>query len=283
MSRGGMCREPFAGFARPDKLEPQRLLSPDDPPEKGIILATVLDAFQSYAYGCIGDMAPDGAPRGNGTTLENFWADVNYLFYVRADKRETWEDARIMRDVYTDDETGERVVRELELTDAQLQAMCFDRHFALLQWPRYFTMEAFLEMALEHRRQVLARSGDQIRSYLRLLRECAVYEAAAGLPLPLFIEHPAVDPRILLKPESPDEVASLVAVDPTLFTARTRPVHRPFRAIYRPETVEAVLTLTAADTGEGTLFAVPDPSVSSIPPVSDPLDDPRGRHCRLSA
>ena len=270
MNKGGMCRDPFAGFARPDKLDPQSLLGPNDPPEKAIILATILDAFQSYVYFGIGDAAPDGTPRSNGVIAENFWNDYNYFFNVRSNQPRTWEThARIMDEIVID-EHGRRARHTVVLSNAQLQAMCFDRQFELLQWP--FSMDTFLQMVRQHRITVLTKSGAQIRSYMRLLRECSVARCLPGESLPLFLDDADIDMRILLDPHSPEEVAALVTgFNPDHFKTKQTPVR--FRPIYRPETVKAVFKLRQVYSGKGSLF-------EALPHVAY---SPGYRDCRMSA
>lgn len=267
MSRGGMCRNPFAGFARPDKLDPLRFVGPSDPPEKAVLIAAFLDAFKGFVYFGLGDMAPDGTPRGNGLSAEQFYFDYRYLFVVRSYLPETWAAARVMKDTSIDEASGKRRTRYIELSDSVLKLMCFDRQFELCNFS--FSMERFLKMVRDHRMAVLARAGAQIQDYMRLLREFSVLKYAPGHALPLFTAASDVDLRILLEPQSPEEVEDLVGYLPKCFKARHAREHRApeFRQDVFEAAQEAELKLALL---KGPLIETPVVGVSDHPGCSRP-------------
>jgi len=230
-----MSKNPFGGFSRLDKLEPQRFLGPHDPPEKAVLLACILDALHTYFYFGLGDEAPDGSPRGNGTTAFNFYADFLYLFVIRASKPRTWEHARVMKDV-SKDETGKRRTTYKTLSDTQLRTMCLDQQYTLLNMP-WGPLEWFLQLIRERRQEVLAENEAQIQNYLRLMREHSTKYYLAGHMLPLSTGASEIDMRILLDPWSAQEVAELVDYVPRCYKAKV--ARERLMQTWKPEVCEA--------------------------------------------
>lgn len=126
----------------------------------------------------------------NGSTRDEFWFSVEFFYHTRASKPETWQAARVQREVVFDETLGRRVNRVQRIPDEALQFMCLDRLWGLLCFP--VDLETFLRRLRAERSKLLSRNWQQVSRYLRLDRTFAECEAT------------------LVCPSSPDELTDLL-------------------------------------------------------------------------
>ena len=275
MSRGGMCKNPFGGYTRPDKLDPWLFLPSNAQPEQAIFVATIKDAMLNYLYFGLGGETPDGGARGNGTTAANFYFDFRYFFEVRSTDRATWESARTVWRVAKNEVTGKRERQKVVLSDAHLQFCCFDFQYSQLGYA--LQMDEFLALLREHRKAVLDENVQQILEYTQLLRTISIKRYAAGHALPLFVDASANDLRILLEPRTPKEVADLVGYMPKCY--KTRKAREPYLPTVQAEVIAAGEAVSLRyKRPEGPLH-----DCVTEAPVPGVVDDLGNRSARLSA
>lgn len=158
-----MCRNPFGGYGRLDKVEVTRLAGGSCEPMALVMRATILEAVGQYLFFGLGR---------NGTTPDEFvWAH-EYLFAIRADQPETWRPAREMKLAYLGPETG-RVRRTLQLNDDELRSMTLCRQYELAGLDRAMDIGRFRRLLSERRRDIVTANRSQINRYLGALRESA--------------------------------------------------------------------------------------------------------------
>lgn len=185
-----MAHNAFGGHRRLDKCDlqgPSLLddilvdVTSDTEPERTLWTSVIADAVNQFIFWGLGR---------NGTSAQEFWHSVEYLFRVRSDRPETWSAARVVREEVFDDATGQRVNRVVRLDDDVLKFMCLDVLWGMLRFP--IDLETFLRHLKAERRVLLQRNWSQIRAYLHLqltYAECA---------------------ETLTCPASPDELTDLI-------------------------------------------------------------------------
>jgi hypothetical protein len=191
MSRGGMCRNPFGGRTRLDRLNLMELLETNAPQEKILFLQTITDAIHNYLFFGLGR---------NGTTAQEFAYACEYLFRVRACAPETWN---------MEVQAGKkrRTSSKQNLSDSQYRSMCFDIHYEYSGLSTYMPLDRFVSWLKQERRHLLDENAPQVAGYMLELYFKACEQASLGhqLPLPIF---DYVD--TLVCPKTPTDVARLV-------------------------------------------------------------------------
>jgi hypothetical protein len=194
MNKGGMSKRPFADRERLDKLDLRTFRSSRDAPEKVLFQHTILDAANNYLF--------FGLVPKNRCTVSEFWYAYEYFYRIRSYDRLTWADANILKVTAIDETINKRVTTTTTLSDLQMQAMCFDTHYTLanIQMP----IETFLTGLRRERRIIIEENWNQINKQLKQLNQ---NNPNHGIIKPLKISERK---RILLSPESPNELAQLV-------------------------------------------------------------------------
>lgn len=193
----GMCRLPFAGFGRLDKLEDEAFFDHEN--GNGItamVRMTILDAVSSYLFFGLGK---------NGTVADEFLAASDYLFQVTDDSA-TWPDEAGRRMTLVDrDKSGPVVFRHLRLSDEEMKAMTFPSHFEVGGFSRVMTLSRFRRLLNEKRMQIIESNREQVKSYMRQLRA-----DAAGRGEYLKGDVVAADFDQMLVEPTPEGLASLL-------------------------------------------------------------------------
>ena len=181
-----MSPRAFGGHHRLDKLDLVVDVTSDIQPERTLWLASIQDAAHIYKFYGLG---------ANGTSRDEFWYATEWFFHVRSDRPETWQAARVLREVVFDEELGRRANRVTRIPDNVLKFQCLDVLWQHLSFP--IDLETFTRRLKAERRSLLRKNWNQVREYLRLDRtfaECA---------------------ETLTCPSSPDELTNL------LYSSRT--------------------------------------------------------------
>jgi hypothetical protein len=187
--KGGMSANAFGGHTRLDKCNLQGSSKFDDddydvvsdtPGVRTLWVYMIKDAVNDYLFFGL---------RRNGPKPDEFWSACEFLFNVRASKPETWQDARIMRESYRDEE-GKRVTLELELSDEELKGMCLDSILDHLNFG--MPLDMFIEKLQAERKALLKKNWWQVAAHLNLHQDYSECEIA------------------LVAPEEPDVVADLL-------------------------------------------------------------------------
>lgn len=124
-------------------------------PERHLWCEVIKDAVHQFLFYGLGS---------NRTTADLFWSACKFLFHVRASKPETWQAARILREVYYDEDLGRRASHVQTLSDDVLKAGCLDLIWAHLCVP--MTLETFVRRLKAERRSLLQRNWKQVVSFL---------------------------------------------------------------------------------------------------------------------
>lgn len=218
----------------------------------------------------------------NGTTAEEFYYAVQFLFKVRSDKPETWADSRYMRDVYVDENTGKRTTRVQTLTDEQLVCMTADYLWNLMEMP--ITLDEFTTALLAQRKEILNTNRRQIAEFLAMLNKSSLARTIVrGETIPIkFLEQPVDD--ILTDPIDDDVLAELISYRPAPYRAKIG-THCRHRRRRKTPTVnverlnqadQVVFELKPLTPSKGGLFGL-----ESIAP--EPADNSHRRSCGMSA
>jgi len=115
-----------------------------------LLLESLRDAVFNYLYWGLGR---------NGTSAPEFWHATEFLFHVRASRPETWQGARVFRELVED---GHRVRRQrvFTLTDDELKAGCLDTWWDLFR--KMPTLTNFTRRLLEKRQGIVRQNWLQI-------------------------------------------------------------------------------------------------------------------------
>jgi len=185
-SKGGMCANAFGGHARLDHCNllgqswfrgPDGGLEPCDvasnaSPERNLWLCSIQDAAFNYKFFGLGR---------NGTEGSEYWHAVDYIFYVRAAKSASWENApRRITQTYQDESLGRRVSRKVELSKFQVKAMCLDFAWDHLEFP--ITLDTFCDRLKKERLKIVRENWGQIRAFLNLPGSLETWERALVCP-----------------------------------------------------------------------------------------------------
>lgn len=209
-ARGGMCANPFGGEERIDKIPFEAYLRPGSPPETLVFIKVIADAASNYLYFGLGK---------NGTTIEEFFYSHSYFFKVSSTNKETYELARNIRNVYT--RRGEHVIDKRELSDNELQLMCFDKHFDMSGLDKAMNIETFRKNLLKKRAQILTNNWQQVKGYITQLYQRELERILPGkqVPLPVWSDNML---EILTNPSSPAILAQLFYVPAKLKKSHKR-------------------------------------------------------------
>jgi hypothetical protein len=172
------------------------------PSEQLIALQLMTDAANNYLYFGLGR---------NGTTIEEFWYGYEFFFQVRSNKPESWQHAKYMRTVAVNPETGKRETIIQQLSDMQLEAMCFDTWYSLSGLENLLSIDRFCSWLKRTRREILEDNESQVREYIAMLKRVALSEIGPGHQIPMEYEgltRSMID--TLVEPSDPAELAALV-------------------------------------------------------------------------
>jgi hypothetical protein len=175
-----MSANAFGGHSRLDKCNLQGSskfsdvdydVVSDTPAERTLWVSVIKDAVNNYIFFGLGR---------NGPKPEEFWSACEFLFNVRASKPETWQDAKIMRETYFDEELGQRVTRELEFSDEELKSMCLDSIWDHLNFG--MPLEVFIDKVQAERKALLQKNWQQVAAHLNVHQDYSECEAALVAP-----------------------------------------------------------------------------------------------------
>ena len=210
--RGGMAKNPFGGHERMDKcnLQGPSMLGGQlvdvfsgVPGERTMLAESLKDACSNYLFFGLGQ---------NGTSADEFWFSVEYLFRCRASRPETWQCARYMRDTFFDEAQGKRVTRVLTLTDEQLKLACIDAQWDLLEMP--FPVERFVSALRAERKRLIGENRKQIETFIALLNNRSISRSLLrGETIPMKFFSQDLD-EVLTEPKNPDDVSELIRYQP---------------------------------------------------------------------
>jgi hypothetical protein len=194
MSRGGMSKSAFGGRKRLDKIDLLTYKRSIDAPEKIIFQQTILDAANNYLF--------FGIAEKNGTSLSEFWFAYEYFYRVRSSDPKTWPSSKLLKTTAIDESLNKRTTKIVELTDAQMKAMCFDMHFYISNIK--MSIDSFLNKLNLIRTKSIEDNWPQIKSYI--ISQQTKNHAILNLKNSSEQEWK----KILISPESPEELVKLV-------------------------------------------------------------------------
>ena len=175
-----MSANAFGGHTRLDKCNLQGSskfdevdygVVSDTPGERTLWVYLIKDAVNDYLFFGLSH---------NGPTPEEFWSSCEFLFNIRASKRETWQDAKIMRETYFDKELGKRVTRVLEFSDEELKGMCLDSIWDHLSFD--MPLDVFVDGLKAERKFILQKNWGQVAARLKLHQGYSECETALVAP-----------------------------------------------------------------------------------------------------
>jgi hypothetical protein len=268
--RGGMDKNAFGGHERLDKcnLQGPSLLGGQIldvlsglPGERTLWAQTILDSVNNYLFFGLGR---------NGTSAEEFWFSVEFIFNVRASKPETWQHARYMRETHYDETLKRRVTRTVEFSDEVLKAECLDTIWSMGQWP--IPLDLFVEWVRLERKKLIDLNRRQFEEYVALLNKRSMATVLKpGQPIPFKFYTEDLD-KVLTEPANPMDLVELIRYQP-----RRRAVVRPKpKAVKRKRSHTKLLakcprkpvqSQPAVPAAEGVLFGFQIDSVESANPV----------------
>jgi hypothetical protein len=159
----GMCRNAFGGHCRLDKLEVSALANGNGSGEELLFRAVIVEAVNSYLFFGLGR---------NGFVSDEFLWSADYFFSADSEQPETWNPERNVQVSDVANGHGKGKDRKfVDLTDDEMKAMCFDRHYALSGLCRSMTILRFRKLLAEKRRAIVMGNLSQISEYLRSLRD----------------------------------------------------------------------------------------------------------------
>jgi hypothetical protein len=206
-----MCANPMGGSERLDRIDFMDFASGTDSPFKLLYLKVISDAVSDYLFFGLGK---------NGTVPDDFWYATEYFFTCRSYIEDTWSHAKFMRQAYVDETTGKRVSSTLMLSDEELKQTCFDRHYEIAELHKLMPIDRFLSWLRTRREEILTENQKQVNDYIDLLQRTALKSISAGTQIGFALDS-ADRMQVLIKPDSPEQVAELV-----LYAPRYRRSHR---------------------------------------------------------
>ena len=207
-----MCKNPFGGAARLDRIDFRDYASGTDSPYKLLYLEVIADAASDYLFFGFGQ---------NGTVPDDFWYATEYFFTVRSYKPETWQHAKFMRHAYVSEETGKRVSTTLMLTDDELKQTCFDRHYEIAELDRLMPFAQFQDWLRIRREELILENKAQVDAYIDLLQATGMKEVLGEQQVPFKLEC-ADRMQVLVRPECPEQVAEMIFYAPRYRRANVR-------------------------------------------------------------
>jgi hypothetical protein len=207
-----MCKNPFGGNARLDRIDFMDYASGTDSPFKLLYLKVISDAANNYLYFGFGD---------NHTVPDEFWYATEYFFTCRSYLKETWEHAKFMRHAYFDETLKKHVSTSIMLSDEELRLSCFDHHYEIAELDRLMPIQQFESWLRRRREELLAENRDQVNTYIDLLQATSMLEIQGGQQMPFKLDT-ADRMQILVRPECPEQVAEMVFYAPRYRTCARR-------------------------------------------------------------
>lgn len=199
MPSGGMCKRPFGGNVRLDRIDFMDYARGSDDPFKLLYLKVISDAASDFLFFGLGK---------NGCVAQEFWFAHEYFFQCRSYDPTTYEHSRYLRNSYVDEDLKCRVTKEIALTDNELKLSCFDRHFVTAGLDSFISFDQFLVWLRERRQQILEESKEQVNTYLDLLQATSL-RRVPNSQVPYKLN--TLDRfKILTQPESAEQVGELV-------------------------------------------------------------------------
>lgn len=214
-SRGGMCANPFGGEDRIDRINLLEYLQPNQPAEKVLFSRVIQDAVSNYLYAFLGK---------NGTSAEEFFAAWQYFFKVVSTDRKSWDHHRTIKHTYT--RQGKKITVKRELTDGELQLMCFDKHYALSGLNEHMNVDRFRSQLKAKRLKIVTNNWEQIAAYVDALYQRELSQIADGQPVPLQVWKDDLL-TILVDPPTPMHLASVIYVPSKLKRPRRSRAVKP--------------------------------------------------------
>jgi len=163
----GMCANPFGGHLRLDKLDLIALADGKSEPLEMVLRQTILDAVSCYLFFGLGR---------NGYVAQEFiWAH-DYFFEVKSTNSETWNPERHIRvsDIKIGHGHGKNQDKRFhDMTDADIKVLCFDEQWILSGLDRAMGIGQFRRLLRQKRRNIVEANFDQVRDYLRSIRNQA--------------------------------------------------------------------------------------------------------------
>src|SRR5271157_1607131 len=158
MSRGGMCKNPFAGNNSLNNLDDDfmaALFKGELTVDQTIALRIIKMSVRDYLFFGLGR---------NGVTPEKFLEAYYYLYAVRGTDPRTWGDCSFSdrhREV-----DGKIVHRKGTLQPKEVQARCFDTHYDLSGLEAKLSMRSFLKKVQQKREAILNANKKQVLAYM---------------------------------------------------------------------------------------------------------------------
>jgi hypothetical protein len=198
-TKGGMAANPFGGRVRLDLIDLVEFRVPNQPAEMVLFLECIKDSVFNYLFFALGR---------NGTSLDEFWWAMEYLFRVRSFDPTTWQGAKSARVTTVDKRSGKRSVRFECLNDETVRMMCFDIHYELSGLARLMSMDRFLAGLKFTRRQIVRENRSQIDKYIDEFRERQLENIARGWRIPITFAD-AKREELMVQAEDGAELADL--------------------------------------------------------------------------
>ncbi len=198
--RGGMCKNPFGGEERIDRINLLEFLESNATPDKVLYSCIVQDAVSNYLYAFLGK---------NGTSAEEFFSAWQYFFKVVSTDKSSWNHHRTIKLIYIN--RGERVVENRYLTDNELQLMCFDKHYDLSELSKHMHIDKFRAKLKTKRRKILNENWEQVKAYINTLYQHELGKVAGGQQVPLQVWNEDLL-EVLIDPPTPLHLANIIYV-----------------------------------------------------------------------
>ena len=221
MKRGGQCKKPFGGEHRLDRLnlEGPSIINGKEidvlsniPPIRTVLVESLKDALNNYFFYGLGQ---------NGTCAVEFWSSIEFLFNIRSFLPETWDVNREILDIYFDDK-GNKIKRNISLSDKQLQLMCIDKIWETLEFPISFY--SFINKIQLQRKKIIIDNWDQIKEYLLTLYNKARVKEICVDPFSLFTKEEIID--LLVYPKDPYKLVKLISYQPKKSDKKIKIINR---------------------------------------------------------
>lgn len=162
--KGGSCENPYGGHFRLDKFDLLGTRDGRSDPLEMVLRQVITNAVSSYVYFGLG---------ANGYVADEFLMAHAYFFEVESTKPSSWNPDR--RVLVSDIRPGasRKDPAYIDLTDNQMADGCFDRHWEMSGLDRAMSISTFRRLLRKKRRNIIESNLEQVRDYLRSLRDQA--------------------------------------------------------------------------------------------------------------
>lgn len=199
-SRGGMSENPFGGETRIDRINLLEFLESNVSAAKVMYSSIIQDAASNYLYAFLGR---------NGTSAEEFFYSWRYFFKITSNDKTSWDNNRNIKRKYTS--KGQKITETHYLTDNEVVAMCFDKHYDFSGLAKHMSIDKFRSDLKAKRRKILESNWNQVKDYISGLYNKELEEIANGHQIPLLIwQDDLID--ILVDPPTPAHLANVIYV-----------------------------------------------------------------------